>query len=81
MNVLNYGEESVSVALEEIEPGAWMDHVYKPDILGKPLATRRFSRDIVVHRLPAQRPPKTDGGSDTTGDSRKTAGTIRQVRG
>jgi 4-oxalocrotonate tautomerase len=36
MHVLNYGEESVSVALEEIEPGAWMDQVYKPDILGKP---------------------------------------------
>ena len=36
MHVLNYGEESVSVALEEIEPDAWMDRVYKPDVLGKP---------------------------------------------
>jgi 4-oxalocrotonate tautomerase len=36
MHVLNYGEDSVSVALEEIEPGVWMDQVYKPDILGKP---------------------------------------------
>ena len=36
MHVLNYGEESVSVALEEIQPGVWMDQVYKPDILGKP---------------------------------------------
>jgi 4-oxalocrotonate tautomerase len=36
MPVLNYGEESVSVALEEIEPALWMDQVYKPDILGKP---------------------------------------------
>jgi 4-oxalocrotonate tautomerase len=36
MHVLNYGEESISVALEEIEPGVWMDQVYKPDILGKP---------------------------------------------
>jgi 4-oxalocrotonate tautomerase len=36
MHVLNYGEESVSIALEEIEPGVWMDQVYKPDILGKP---------------------------------------------
>ena len=36
MTVLNYGEESVSVALEEVEPSAWMDQVYKPDILGKP---------------------------------------------
>ena len=36
VRVLNYGEESVSVALEEVAPGAWMDQVYKPDILGKP---------------------------------------------
>jgi 4-oxalocrotonate tautomerase len=36
MTVLHYGEESVSVALEEIEPDEWMDKVYKPDILGKP---------------------------------------------
>jgi 4-oxalocrotonate tautomerase len=36
MSVLNYGEESVSVALEEVEPDQWMDKVYKPDILGKP---------------------------------------------
>jgi 4-oxalocrotonate tautomerase len=36
MQVLNYGEESVSVALEEIEPSVWMDQVYKPDNLGKP---------------------------------------------
>ena len=35
-SVLNYGEESVSVALEEVEPDQWMDKVYKPDILGKP---------------------------------------------
>jgi 4-oxalocrotonate tautomerase len=34
--VLNYGEESVSVAMEEVEPNAWMDKVYKLDILGKP---------------------------------------------
>ena len=36
MTVLHYGEESVSVAMEEIEPNQWMDKVYKPDILGKP---------------------------------------------
>ncbi|HEY2535301.1 MAG TPA: tautomerase family protein [Xanthobacteraceae bacterium] len=36
MTVLNYGEESVSVAMEEVEPDQWMDKVYKPDILGKP---------------------------------------------
>ncbi|HTV35448.1 MAG TPA: tautomerase family protein [Xanthobacteraceae bacterium] len=35
MTTLNYGEESVSVAMEEIEPKDWTEKVYKPDILGK----------------------------------------------
>jgi 4-oxalocrotonate tautomerase len=36
MTAFNYGEESVSVAMEEVAPDQWMDTVYKPDILGKP---------------------------------------------
>lgn len=36
MTVLNYGEESVSVAMEEVGAEEWMDKVYKPDILRKP---------------------------------------------
>jgi 4-oxalocrotonate tautomerase len=36
MTTLNYGEESVSVAMEEIEPKDWTEKVYKPDIVGKP---------------------------------------------
>ena len=36
MTVLNYGEESVSVGMEEVRADDWMDKVYKPDILGKP---------------------------------------------
>ena len=35
MTVLNYGEGSVSVAMEEVRADDWMDKVYKPD-LGKP---------------------------------------------
>ncbi len=35
MRVLRYGEESVSVAFEEVEPEDWGDRVYKPDILEK----------------------------------------------
>jgi len=31
--VLNYGEESVSVAFEEVEPQDWAEKVYKPDII------------------------------------------------
>ncbi len=32
MDVLDYGEESVSVAIEEVEPGDWAEKVYKPEI-------------------------------------------------
>jgi 4-oxalocrotonate tautomerase len=31
--VLNYGEESISVAIEEVEPQDWAKKVYQPDIL------------------------------------------------
>jgi len=36
MNVLHYGEESVSVAIEEVKPEDWAEKVYKPDIVNKP---------------------------------------------
>ncbi len=35
MDVLNYGEESVSVGFEEIRSQDWKDKVYKPDIQDK----------------------------------------------
>jgi 4-oxalocrotonate tautomerase len=35
MDVLSYGEESVSVGLEEISPKDWKEKVYKPDIKDK----------------------------------------------
>jgi 4-oxalocrotonate tautomerase len=35
MSVLNYGEESVSVALEEVKSQDWTAKVYKPDIKEK----------------------------------------------
>lgn len=35
MDVLNYGDESVSVAFEEISSKDWKEKVYKPDILGQ----------------------------------------------
>jgi 4-oxalocrotonate tautomerase len=35
MDVLGYGEESVSVAMEEIEPQDWAEKVFKPDIVSK----------------------------------------------
>ena len=34
MSSLSYGEESVSVSVEEVAPGDWTEKVYKPDILG-----------------------------------------------
>jgi 4-oxalocrotonate tautomerase len=33
--VLNYGDESVSVALEEVSPADWAEKVYRPDIVEK----------------------------------------------
>ena len=35
MSTLRYGEESVSVAMEEVEAADWTEKVYKPDILAK----------------------------------------------
>jgi len=34
MDIFDYGEESVSVAMEEIKPQDWAAEVYKPDIIG-----------------------------------------------
>jgi 4-oxalocrotonate tautomerase len=36
MTGLGYGEESVSVSLEDIPPGDWTEKVYNRDILGGP---------------------------------------------
>ncbi|HEV8483914.1 MAG TPA: tautomerase family protein [Blastocatellia bacterium] len=36
MSVLHYGEESVSVAIEEVKPQDWAEEVYKPDIVSNP---------------------------------------------
>jgi len=33
MRVLHYGEESVSVAMEEVAPEDWAEQVYRPDIV------------------------------------------------
>lgn len=36
VEILHYGEDAVSVALEEIAPQNWADKVYKTDIQSKP---------------------------------------------
>ena len=36
MDVLNYGDESVSVAFEEVRAQDWAEKVYKPDIVDRP---------------------------------------------
>ena len=36
MQTLHYGEESVSVGVEEVPANAWMSRVYEPDIQAKP---------------------------------------------
>jgi len=35
MDILRYGRESVSVAMEEVQPQDWVARVYKPDIKEK----------------------------------------------
>lgn len=35
MEVLNYGAESVSVALQEVEPQDWAEKVFRPDIVAQ----------------------------------------------
>jgi len=34
--ILRCGDDSVSVAIEDVPPGAWMELVYNPEIAGKP---------------------------------------------
>ena len=34
MDILHYGQESVSVAMEEVKPQDWVERAYKPDIEG-----------------------------------------------
>lgn len=35
MDIFDYGDESVSVAMEEVKSHDWMEKVYKPDIKAK----------------------------------------------
>ena len=35
VSALHYGEESVSLAMEEVKPEDWAEKVYKPDIEGQ----------------------------------------------
>lgn len=34
-SILNYGDESVSVAFEEVAASDWKSQVYEPDIVGR----------------------------------------------
>jgi len=48
MEVLHYGAESVSVAIEEVKSQDWAEKVYKPDIVNNPrnLYKKRFIRKV-----------------------------------
>ena len=35
MEILHYGEESVSVAMEEVKANEWVEKVYRPEIKAK----------------------------------------------
>jgi 4-oxalocrotonate tautomerase len=34
-DTLRYADDLVSVAIEDVSPGRWVEDVYKPDVLGK----------------------------------------------
>jgi 4-oxalocrotonate tautomerase len=34
--VLNYGDDAISVGIEDVDPADWTEKVYRPDILSKP---------------------------------------------
>lgn len=36
MEIFQYGNDAVSVAMEEIQPSDWAAKVYQPDIIAKP---------------------------------------------
>ena len=36
MDVFGFGDESISVSMEEVEPRDWAAKVYEPDIANKP---------------------------------------------
>jgi 4-oxalocrotonate tautomerase len=36
MDILDLGEESISVAVQEVKADVWAEKVYKPDIVSKP---------------------------------------------
>jgi 4-oxalocrotonate tautomerase len=36
MDVLGYGEESISVSFEEVAAADWAEKVYRPDVAGQP---------------------------------------------
>jgi 4-oxalocrotonate tautomerase len=48
MKTLNYGEGSVSVGIEDVEPKDWSEQVYKPDIIG---------RADTIYKKPGYSPP------------------------
>jgi phenylpyruvate tautomerase PptA (4-oxalocrotonate tautomerase family) len=48
MNVLNYGEESVSVAIEEVEPEDRVEKVYKPK--NRAMNCRTYRRRMVLRK-------------------------------
>jgi 4-oxalocrotonate tautomerase len=49
MKVLHYGEESVSVAIEEIKPQDWAEKVYTPEILVPVERANRGFDSLTVH--------------------------------
>ena len=57
MSVLHYGEESVSVALEEVKSNDWAEKVYQPDIVNTSAKLyKQPGYTVCVARAPRHRP-------------------------
>ena len=46
MNVLNYGEESVSVAIEEVKPRDWAENVHQSDVVNN---SEKLYKKLGIH--------------------------------
>jgi 4-oxalocrotonate tautomerase len=64
MATLHYGEESVSVAIEEVKAADWTEKLYKPDILGRRDTLYKepgYDLSGIVALIAKPRPLRSDG--------------------
>src|SRR6267378_1434621 len=87
MNILNYGQESVSVAIEEVSSKSWAEKVYKPDILDN--SDKLYKKPGYTMQAASISPPqpgqrgthiRTDRPSTSSKESGSSSGVVHQLR-